>query len=358
MTECLIFDDNYSLMNSTFSGNFSPQTPNDKIENLKFIAYGIFSSIIIGLGILGNLINLFVLTRPSLKGITFVYLTWLAISDLMSMLTSVSSLLRLLGIQPKTYLAAIYYAHIEIPLVNAFMASSVFIVVALTVDRYFSVCLPTRFKEVHNIQRARRSITAAYICAFSLYIPVCFQKRPCLFNFNSTVEYGFYDNLNVVDHAAYKFYLLVKEIIVRLGPALLLTILNITIILTLRKTLKKRQDRLDISSGGLLPSNIRCREKQRLCILLTGIIILFIVSMVPAAILTLLNGDDKEFHFGFQLFRAFANIMELSNYAVNFYVYCTCSSEIRKTFTALVATHILNESSPSSKPSLVSNSKF
>ncbi|GFR24328.1 probable G-protein coupled receptor AH9.1 [Trichonephila clavata] len=358
MTEFLISDMNYSRMNSTFATNFSQQTSDEKIKNLKFIAYGIIGSIIIGLGVLGNLINLFVLTRPSLKGVTFVYLTWLAISDLMSLLVSASSLPRFLGIQPKTYLAAVYYAHGEIPLVNAFMASSIFIVVALSVDRYFSVCLPTRFKEVHNIQRARRSITAAYICAFTLYVPICFQKCVVPFNFNKTVEYGVYDNLNVVDHTAYRIYLLVKEIIVRLGPALLLTIFNITIIMTLQKTLTKRQDRLGISSTGSLPSNMRCREKQRLCTLLAGITVLFIISMVPAAILTLLNSDDEEFHFGFQLFRAFANIMELSNYAMNFYLYCTCSSEIRKTFTSLVATHILNESSPSSKPSVLSNSKF
>ncbi|GFR26079.1 probable G-protein coupled receptor AH9.1 [Trichonephila clavata] len=240
------------------------------------------------------------------------------------------------------------------------MASSVFLVVALTVDRYFSVCLPTRFKEVHNTQRARRSIAAAYICALLLYIPVCFQKRPVPVTFGNRTEYVACDNLAVVGHTAFKIYLMVKEVIVRLGPVVLLAILNTTIIVTFRKTLKKRRDMLGMSNAGPVPSHKKYREEQRLIILLAGIVILFFISMTPAAILTILNSDDKEFHFGFQLFRAFANTLELSNYAMNFYVYCMCSSEIRRTFVALVTCTkpTPNVSSASSKPSVESNNKY
>lgn len=343
---------------------FSPP-PNGSVERLKFIAYGIVSSVIISLGILGNLTNLVVLTRPNLKGVTFVYLAWLAISDLMSLVVSLSSMFRLHGMQPRTYFASVYYAHVEMPLVNAFMASSVFLVVALTVDRYFSVCLPTRFKEIHNTQRAKRSIAAAYICAFVLYIPVCFQKVPVAVPFTNETQYIACDNPPVVSHPIFKGYLMVKEVIVRLGPVFLLAILNTTIIITFRKTLKKRRDLLKMSSLGSShqqqrDSGKKYREEQRLIILLAGIVILFFISMTPAAVLTILNSDDKEFNFGFQLFRAIANVLELSNYGMNFYVYCMCSSEIRRTFIALVTCTkpSPNVSSASSKPSVESNNKY
>ncbi|GFT76622.1 probable G-protein coupled receptor AH9.1 [Nephila pilipes] len=360
MTECFISDENCSLLNISTSDDFIQNIPNEQVDRLKFIAYGIICPVIIGLGILGNITNLVVLTRSNLKGITFVYLTWLAISDLMSLVFCITSLLRILNVEPRTYLAALYYAHIEMPLVNAFMASSVFLVVTLTVDRYFSVCRPMNFKQVHNTQRATKSIAVAYICAFLLYIPVCFQKRPISMHVNNRTEYVAFDNPIVAGHTAFRIYLVVKEGLVRLGPVVLLTILNTIIILTFRKSLIQRPDWLAISGVGSPPSRKRCKDKQRLCNLLTGIVILFVISMTPAAFLTILNREYKEFHFGFQLFRALANIIELSNYAMNFYVYCICNSEIRRNFVELVtcAKPNVNECSPSSRPSLVSNSKF
>ncbi|XP_015923477.1 probable G-protein coupled receptor AH9.1 [Parasteatoda tepidariorum] len=356
--------DNTSVFNTT-SYPLPSDNTNEAVEKLKFITYGIISSIIIGLGILGNSINLAVLTRPNLKGVTFVYLTWLAISDLMSLVVSLSSMFRLHGMQPRSYIAAVYYAHVEMPLVNAFMASSVFLVVALTVDRYFSVCLPTRFKEVHNTQRAKRSIAAAYICAFALYIPVCFQKHPVEVQFANKTEYIACEYSKITSHTAFKVYLMIKEVIVRLGPVVLLAILNTTIIITFRKTIKKRRDLLSMSNTNSTGqqregSSKRYREERRLVILLAGIVILFFIGMTPAAVLTILISDDREFHFGFQLFRAFANTLELSNYAMNFYVYCMCSSEIRRTFIALItcSKQTPNVSSASSKPSLESNNKY
>lgn len=370
MAECppiVLRNDNFSNDSSVILDSFKEldSRSTETVERLKFIAYGVVSSVIIALGILGNVINLVVLTRPNLKGVTFVYLSWLAISDLMSLVISLTSMFRLHGMQPRTYTAAFYYAHVEMPLVNAFMASSVFLVVALTVDRYFSVCLPTRFKEIHNTSRAKRSIIAAYIAAFLLYIPVCFQKKPVSIPFTKKAQFIACDNLPVVSNTFFKVYLLIKEIIVRLGPVVLLAVLNTTIIVTFRKTLKKRREMLNMPTmnPGNPPqreTNKKYREEQRLIILLAGIVLLFFITMTPAAILTLLNSDDKEFNFGFQLFRAIANVLELANYAMNFYVYCMCSSEIRRTFVALATCTkpTLNASSASSKPSQDSNNKF
>ncbi|KAG8175394.1 hypothetical protein JTE90_023760 [Oedothorax gibbosus] len=340
------------LLNSSGGGTNLTLEAHLQVERLKFVAYGVVSSVIIALGIIGNSINLAVLTRPNLKGPTFVYLTWLAISDLSALLVSLTSMFRLHGMQPRTKTASLYYAHVEMPLVNALMASSVFLVVALTVDRYFSVCLPTRFREVHNERRAKMSIAAAYSVAFLLYVPVCFQKTPV------EVEEGEFvacDNLKVTDHAAFRAYLLAKEVTVRLGPVVLLAVLNAAIIVTFRRTMKRRRDMVGQGSGK------KYREEKRLIVLLAGIVLLFFVSVTPAAVLTLLNSDDKEFDFGFQLFRAFANTLELSNYAMNFYVYCMCSSEIRRTFVALVTCTkpVPNASSVAgSKPSVESNNKY
>lgn len=317
-----------------FAGNQDTLLLKQQIDTLKFVAYGVVSFVIIALGIVGNLINLVVLTRPNLKGVTFVYLTWLATSDLLTLVVAVFSMLRLHGIQPRTYSAAFYFAHVEMPLVNALMASSVFIVIAVTVDRYWSVCLPTRYKEFHNSRRAKLAILSAYVAAALLYVPVAFQKSPVPVwdeRANRT-QYVPCDNVSVSRHLAFKIYLLVKEVLVRIGPVLVVAVLNTTIILTFRKLMRKRQQLMNNSNrdtGKFL-------EEQRLVILLAAIVIMFCVCMTPAAVLTVLIGDDKELNYGFQLFRAIANDMEMANFAMNFYVYCLCSSEIRGTFLRLI----------------------
>ncbi|XP_064458420.1 probable G-protein coupled receptor AH9.1 isoform X2 [Ornithodoros turicata] len=329
--------------NLFFNESQQPQRPLDpsaaalkeQIDTLKFVAYGVVSFVIIALGIIGNLINLVVLTRPNLKGVTFVYLTWLATSDLLTLLVAVLSMLRLHGIQPRSYPAAFYYAHLEMPLVNALMASSVFIVIAVTVDRYWSVCLPTRYREFHNARRARLAIVTAYVAAALLYVPVAFQKSPVAvwsLEFNGT-QYVPCDNVSVSRHPAFKVYLLMKEVLVRIGPVLVVAVLNTTIILTFRRLMRKRKQLMNNSRSDSASSKFQ--EEQRLVILLAAIVIMFCVCMTPAAVLTVLISDDKEQNYGFQLFRAIANDMEMANFAMNFYVYCLCSSEIRGTFLRL-----------------------
>lgn len=46
------------------------------------LRFQIIGPIIVGIGLLGNVLNLIVLTRPSLKGVTYSYLIGLAFSDL------------------------------------------------------------------------------------------------------------------------------------------------------------------------------------------------------------------------------------------------------------------------------------
>lgn len=276
------------------------------VELVKFVAYSVVFPVIIVLGVIGNIINLIVLTRPNLRGVTFVYLSWLAISDLAVLLMGSVSMIRLAGIHPRDYSSAFLFAHLEMPLVNAFMASSVFLVVAVTIDRYWSVCLPTRYKDIHNDRQARVAITLSFVFAFMLYIPVAFQKYPIPISVSYTVEnssdvqvrteYHACEWTEVSTHPAFKLYLLIKEIAVRVGPVILVVVLNTCIIFTFRRLQQKRKSLLGCSAEGK-----KFAEEQRLVILLVAIVIMFLICMTPAAILTMIISDDKEHHLGFQV---------------------------------------------------------
>ena len=57
--------------------------------NMRFYLPQIIGPIVVGIGLLGNVLNLIVLTRPSLKGVTYSYLIGLALSDLGVLLCAV-----------------------------------------------------------------------------------------------------------------------------------------------------------------------------------------------------------------------------------------------------------------------------
>jgi hypothetical protein len=54
-----------------------------------------------------------------------------------------------------SWIVAFLYSYLEHPLANTFMASSIFIVICLTLDRFASVCLPRKFKSLHTSTNSR-----------------------------------------------------------------------------------------------------------------------------------------------------------------------------------------------------------
>ena len=106
------------------------------VQSIKWIAYSLVAYLIVGLGIMGNLLSLVVLTRPNLKGVMYVYLLGLAVSNLCVLLTAVPALYDISsGLGGGHYTTAFFQAHLKLPLINSFMASSVYIIICMTVNR-------------------------------------------------------------------------------------------------------------------------------------------------------------------------------------------------------------------------------
>lgn len=64
------------------------------------------------------------------------------------------------------YLSALYYAHIELVILNAFSAASVFIMVCLIVDRYIFVFFPTRIRTGNTRKNVNSFIVSSFIAGF------------------------------------------------------------------------------------------------------------------------------------------------------------------------------------------------
>lgn len=327
----------------------------EPVLTLRKAAYTFISPSIIAIGILGNILNLIVLSRPFLKDAMKIYLTALAVTDLSIMFVEIPSIVRLNGLHGQSYFVAFYYAHIEVFLVTFLIASSVYIVLCLTINRLYSVCFPNEFHNIHTNKNAKRSLIISYGIGIVISSPLTLLKNVCLIKEEGshTLVWDFHENIPVTRTIYWSMYLLLSELIIRLGPIIILTTLNIIIIKKVREHAVTRDNlctnalnlvkKESAQEQGMLSNHVKKIHDNKIIILLRAIVILFVITMTPSSLLSFLYSEIQESDLGFQVFRAVANILELLNFASNFYVYCLCSREFRGAFVNIFFKNVTKE---------------
>lgn len=226
------------------------ETMSPEIQYMGHIAYNVVAPVIISFGILTNVLNLLVLTRPSLRGPTFRYLKWLAVANLLVCVVLLPFTLHSHA-TPVPYAAALYFAHIEVPVGNALIASSVYIVVGLSIDRFVAVCYPRKYRNLHSHYVASVRIALSFIIAFIMYIPMAFYKVVVPVGGGGggaagggdgqALKYVIEENAKVVSTQWFMVYEYLLEICVRFAPAVLLAVLNTWIIIEFKRISRRRR---------------------------------------------------------------------------------------------------------------------
>ena len=67
-----------------------------------------------------------------------------------------------------------FQAHLEIPMLNSFMATSVYIIISMTVNRYISIYKPTDFQRIHTFKNAYIIMFISFVCGCALHVPLGF----------------------------------------------------------------------------------------------------------------------------------------------------------------------------------------
>ncbi|XP_023338006.1 uncharacterized protein LOC111708770 [Eurytemora carolleeae] len=133
------------------------------INVVRRIGYTVVCPIFIFLGIFGCIMNLMVMTGPRFRSKTYLYLRALSVSDLIFLCWCVSFFYSVFS-EAKSAGFLTYQAQYEKALVNGFVGTSIFIIVAVTLDRYYRICRPG------NLPRDNQS--GVYIC-ISRYYRIC-----------------------------------------------------------------------------------------------------------------------------------------------------------------------------------------
>lgn len=322
ISECLV------LLNITQV----PSSPPD-IQQVKYIAYGIVMPVLVCLGVFGDILNLVVLTRPNMTGVAYVYMRGYAAASLFALLCAIPFTYRILVHETgrwASYGVAFLHAHVVLYFGNSCIGIGVVMLLALTVERFISVCYPAQARNYCGTTRAYITVCVIPIATFLLYCPymflynvaICFDERGDLVHLKKL-------NGSLVSSTWFQVYRWILELVFKLIPAIILVYLNVRIIRSYKAVCEKRRMMTSKVSGE---QKRQYAEESRLMFLLGGTSTLFFVCMTPMIALSLTIHNEWQGSLLFEVFRATANVLEVTNFACTFYIYCVFSKDFRETF--------------------------
>ncbi|KAL7640199.1 UNVERIFIED_CONTAM: hypothetical protein RMT77_009613 [Armadillidium vulgare] len=203
---------------------------------------------------------------------------------------------------------------------------------ALTVERFISVCYPSQARNLCDTNRAYLTVAVIPVTTFILYLPNLFiaNIHSCV-DFKGHLIYRKADNIVLLRANWFMIYRVLLEVLFKFVPAIILVYLNIRIIHTYRAVCKKRRQMTSHTS--------QYAEESRLMFLLGGTSTLFFVCMTPMILLSVtVHWVQANKSIPYEIFRATANILEVTNFAVTFYIYCLFSKDFRETFIRTLRT--------------------
>ncbi|XP_018568599.1 probable G-protein coupled receptor B0563.6 [Anoplophora glabripennis] len=197
-------------------------------------------------------------------------------------------------------LPAFYFAHLELFLGNGCLGIGVMMLLALTLERYVSVCHPGHARPI--LGSPRRAVALIPTCTFVLYIPIIFrsQIKTCRLLPAGMVIYQRMEDTDYVDHPLYSIYKVVLEFIFKVVPVILLAALNLRILIVYRRSCEKRRKMILSRKTSGEEDPRKFAEERRLVLLLGSTSILFLVCVTPMVILNVTLSENNLTKYPYQ----------------------------------------------------------
>ncbi|XP_022899790.1 probable G-protein coupled receptor B0563.6 [Onthophagus taurus] len=328
---CLNGSDECFADNCSWNNSFD----DPRIEILKRYSYGIALPAIGLLGVIGNILNLVVLTRKNMRGTAYIYMRGYSAAALLAILFAVPFAWRVLVHEEfgnwDNLILAFYHTHLELFLGNGCLGVGVLMLIALTLERYVSVCHPGYARPC--LGPPKRVVCLISMATFIVYLPAVFRSQivPCRIESTGETLYRRQDVNDMVNHKLFKAYTIAIELIFKVIPIILLAVLNARILLVYRKSCEKRRKMTLYRTTSGEEDPRKFAEERRLVLLLGSTSILFLVCISPMVILNVTLSENNLQSYAYQVFRALANLLEITNYSITFYIYCLFSEDFRNT---------------------------
>ena len=305
-------------------------------EMMQYVEYRILKylllyvpPILLLLGTIGNILSFVILMRRSMRKLsTYIYLAVLSITDTLVLYIGLLRLWigELSGFELKNQTDWIC----KLISVAGYTVSdySVWLIIAVTVERYVAVCYPLQATSMCNLKRAMCVIFCLLLAMFLVN-----------FHFFWTVQIREYNILGEVFYkceGAPRYSYLVSEvwpwvdaILYSFLPFFIITVLNIFII---RQVINARKSRHEMQS--IVNDHPRRESSIKLTIMLLTISFAFLLTTLPMNIYLIgaafiQTSDDLRFISRVQLVRTITELLMYVNHSMNFYLYCATGQKFR-----------------------------
>lgn len=282
-----------------------------------------------------------VLTRKHMKTPVNQILTWLAISDIMTMVSYIPFAIHFYCEYPQ-HTSELHernshgwmsFLVFHINLASTTHTISIWMCVTLAIVRYLHIKNPTKTNvfRIRRIYQTRIIIIIVYISSTVILIPnyLSNEIHETVLN-NHTVF--FLEDLKLgraETEATVLINVWMYAMIAKLIPCLLMSIFGSLLIYNIHVKIRQRRKVLQISGNN----HARLSEHSRTTKMLVTVIILFIVTEFPQGVLIVCSACvENFFDTVYQPLGDVMDIMALVNNAINFVLYCSMSTKFRQTF--------------------------
>ena len=309
---------------------------------IEYIGYIYILPFICSLGVIFNILVLLVFARSNFQArigpSTLSYLRGLAVADGTACFVSLPiGFLRCLDSSSagQEYFWNWYDKFVFLPISNTFGISSVWITVAVSLERCIFVSsnkIGVRSKTIFRTQTARLALVLIYISAFAISFPMYFYYEGLSKENNTLVISSFGKSLN------YEIYTWIRMFLARLIPIIVVITCNIILI----KTTRKKNRKISMVNG--LPSSIQNRRNQtqrKLTYMLLSISSMFVVCNVAepfahSGVYKVIFGICSIYFEEYYLLGVFVNTFEFIAYASNFVSYMIFHQHFRHTLKLVI----------------------
>uniref|UniRef100_A0A2C9KYK8 G-protein coupled receptors family 1 profile domain-containing protein n=1 Tax=Biomphalaria glabrata TaxID=6526 RepID=A0A2C9KYK8_BIOGL len=290
-------------------------------------------------GILGNVLNIIVLTQHDMRNTTNLILTFLSVSDLIfSVLTvfyHIKNIVFFLNIYLSYSLNSYYYQFFD-GIKLLFLFTSTYFVTMLSVERMIAVCFPFHVARIVTTFRIKCAAIVILFLLAGLLTPLfCITYLDIAIVDNITFTQRSVTSFFVNNYAflMYFYFSTLTNIYSMVIPIIIVLMCNIATVIKLNSSSEKRKD-LSINTNS---KRIKDLRSIKISFFLSTALILFV--LVPSGIIETLIGqkiiaDDLSLRTVTLIIDS-ENLLYIVNSSFNFVLYVITSPKFAQTFKNL-----------------------
>ncbi|KAK0052700.1 G-protein coupled receptor [Biomphalaria pfeifferi] len=335
-----------SLQNETEDNWFRGQTEL-KLFETEYRPFHAYISLVISVfGIIGNSLNVFILTRKEMISAMNILLTALAVTEGLKLTLHLTFIVLFFFVYDNALspLVKVSYAMFYFIVAIVFHTASIWLTVSLAIFRYIAIRFPLLAATLCSRYRAKVNVVIVCFLVTVMCIPNSLSYSYVSNNSDNVTNW----HITVIDgtegnNFIRKLNLWFSTFFVRLLPCLLLLWLSFLLIQELRRA-AERSSNLRSQENDDSDDTIQKRtETNRTTGMLVIVVVLFIVIELPHGILLILVATNRDYFY--DVYHPLGDLIDditLLNNGINFVIYCTMSKKFRDTFIAMFSCSKVN----------------